>query len=532
MISPPPNPAMQRSAAFVPAHRLAAWIAIGGFALGLMAMFFVAGSFGIPAPIAWAFLVFVLSLGALLLNKPRTLLNVMMFYFLFMPFNRLFGIVPVPLPGFVDELFFIPFLAVIVMYTIQGKVVRGGLWFPIAAVAVGALSFYVNGKPSPFTTLRVILINLKFFIVFYFCRLTCTFRDFKELEKWLKLYVFYGFIQYFYNVLHYRTPFVLHGNDNGTGIFGNNGGAHTTGYVCILALFCLAGWWLARQREDAFPFWEKAAAFLIGLNIFYNLTFMTDTKHGLLLMIPASVPFFLHPIVPKKTRAAGMALGGLALLAVLFYFIVSNTGSQYRIHSVRDVVHSVEKRPKGVIARALTRDMDFWLPFPLLGAGPGRFTSAQAIDGHAPLAVHYIQPFLDESRRQSYFYRSGFTAAASILGSPESTLFTWWGEFGLPMTFVFYAFSVWIYFVFWRRAADAGAWDGKTRSAALAVLAMLGFQLSMTFIQPVYTTTYFSFFLWMVIGRMMDMEGNRSAGVVPPSQGPDADGSVPGGLRR
>lgn len=496
---------MQRSAAFVPAHRLATWIAIGGFALGLMAMFFVAGSFGIPAPIAWAFLVFVLSLGALLLNKPRTLLNLMMFYFLFMPFNRLFGIVLVPLPGFVDELFFIPCLAVIVMYTIQGKVVRGGLWFPIAAVAVGAVSWYVNGKASPFTALRVILINLKFFIIFYFCRLTCTFRDFKELEKWLKLYVFYGFIQYFYNVLHYRTPFVLHGNDTGAGIFFRQG-AHATGYVCILALFCLAGWWLARQRGKSFPFWKKAVALLVGLNIFYDLTFMTDTKHGLLLMLPAAAPFFLHPAVPKKTRATSMLLGGLALLAIVFYFIISNTGNQYRLHSLRDVVHSIEQRPKGVIAKALVQDMDFWLPFPLLGAGPGRFTSSQAIDGHAPLAMHYIQPFLDESRRAGYFYRSGFTAAASILGSPENTLFTWWGEFGLPMTFVFYGFSFWIYVVFWRRAAASGGdWDDQTRSAALAVLGMLGFQLLMTLIDAVYTKTFISFFLWMVIGRMMDM---------------------------
>ena len=497
---------MRRPQPIVPAHRLAAWIAIGGFALGLMGTFFVAGSFGLPAPIVWAFLVFVLSVGALLLNKPRPLLNIMMFYFLFMPFNRLFGILPVPLPRFVDELFFIPFLAVIVMYTIQGKVVRGGLWFPIATVLVGAVSFYVNGKHSPFTALRVILINLKFFIVFYFCRLTCTFRDYGELEKWLKLYVFYGFIQYFYNVLRYRTPFVLHGNDTGTGIFGNNGGAHTTGYVCIFALFCLAGWWLARQREESFPFGKKALAFLVGLNIFYDLLFMTDTKHGLVLMMPAAVPFFLHPIVPKKTRAAGMALGILALMAIVFYFIVSNIGSQYRIHSVRDMVHSIEQRPKGVIARVLIHDMDFWLPFPLLGAGPGRFTSAQAIDGHAPLAMHYIQPFLDESRRAGYFHTSGFTAVASILGSPQSTLFTWWGEFGLPMTFVFYAFSLWIYVLFWRRAASSGGlWDGQTRNATLAILGMLGFQLLMTFIQPIYSTTYFSFFLWMLIGRTMDM---------------------------
>jgi hypothetical protein len=497
---------MQRSQAFVPAHRLAAWIAIGGFALGLMAMFFVAGSFGLPAPIVWAFLVFVLSVGALLLNKPRTLLNIMMFYFLFMPANRLFGFLPIPLPGFVDELFFIPFLAVIVMYTIQGKVVRGGLWFPVAALLVGAVSFYVNGKHSPFTALRVLLINLKFFIVFYFCRLTCPFRDGRELEKWIKLYVFYGFIQYFYNVLHLRSFFVLNGGDRGTGIFFGYG-AHATGYVCIFALFCLAGWWLSRLPDPGFSTARKAVAFFVGLVVFYNLTFMTDTKHGLVLMIPAAAPFFLHPTVPKKARAAGMVLGILALMAIVFYFTVSGTGDQYKFHSVRDVVHSIERRPKGVIAHALVYDMDFRLPFPLLGAGPGRFTSAQAIDGHAPLAMHYIQPFLDESRRAEYFYRGGTTAAASILGTPQSTLFTWWGEFGLPMTFIFYAFSFWIYAVFWRRAGEEdGKWDAPTRGVALAVLGMLGFQLSMTFIQPIYTSPYLSFFLWMVIGRMMDMD--------------------------
>jgi hypothetical protein len=489
----------------LPAHRLVAWLVTGGFAVGLLAMFFVAAPFGIPPPIAWAFLVFILSTGALLLNKPRALLNVMMFYFLFMPGNRIFGIVPVPLPGFVDELFFIPFLAVIVMYTIQGKVVRGGLWFPVSAIAIGLLSFYVNGKNSPFTTIRVILINLKFFIIFYFCRLTCTFRNFEDLEKWLKLYVFYGFIQYFYNVWHYRTPFVLHGNDIGTGIFFGQG-AHATGYVCIFALFCLAGLWLAKQQTPDFPFWQKAVAFLIGINVFYDLTFMTDTKHGLLLMMPAAAPFLLHPIIQKRTRLAVMSIGVVAVLAIAFYFSLSGTGSQYNLHSVRDVIHSVERRPKGVIAHALLYDMDYRLPFPLLGAGPGRFTSGQAIDAHAPLAMHYIQPFLDESRRASYFHASGVTAAASILGTPQSTLFAWWGEFGLPMTFVFYAFSIWIYSVFWNRTRRDGEWDGKTRGAALGVLGMLGFQMLLTFIGPVYTSYYLSFFLWMLLGRMMDMD--------------------------
>ena len=136
-----------------------------------------------------------------------------------------------------------------------------------------------------------------------------------------------------------------------------------------------------------------------------------------------------------------------------------------------------------------------------------------------------IQPFLDESRRAEYFYRGGTTAAASILGSPESTLFTWWGEFGLPMTFVFYAFSLWIYIVFWRRAANAGEWGGKTSGAALAVLGMLGFQMLMTFIQPIYTSPYLSFFLWMLIGRMMDMR----TGSVPSStrSGQDAKRVLP-----
>jgi len=521
MTSPRHRPIPSRSRALLPAHRLVAWLTVGGFAIGLVAMFFVAGSFGIPAPIAWAALVTILAFGALLLNKPRTLLNIMMFYFLFMPGNRLLGILPIPLPGFVDELFFIPFLAVIVMYTIQGKVVRGGLWFPIAAVVVGLLSFYVNGKNSPFTTLRVILINLKFFIVFYFCRLTCTFRDFAELEKWLKLYVFYGFIQYFYNVLHYRTPFVLHGNDTGAGIFFGKG-AHATGYVCIFALFCLAGLWLARQRSGRPSAWWKACAALAGLVIFYDLTFMTDTKHGLILMMPAAAPFFLHPVVPRRMRATGLVVGGLAGLAIVFYFSLSGTSSQYNLHSVRDVVHSIERRPKGVIARALVCDMDYRLPFPLLGAGPGRFTSGQAIDEHAPLAMHYIQPFLDESRRQEYFHRSGVTAAASILGTPQSTLFSWWGEFGLPMTFVFYAFSFWIYALFWHRIAAKKEWDGPVGDAALAMLGMLGFQLLMTFISDLYTRPYLSFFLWMMIGRTIDM--GRIPGAAAPG---GADGDLP-----
>ena len=108
-------PASKRSSYQFPVYRWIGWLTVAGYAAGLTVMFFISGMFGIPAPLGWAFLVIMFVIGAMLLDRPKLLLGTMMFYFLLMPSNRLLGLLGLPLPTFIDELFFLPFIAVSVM---------------------------------------------------------------------------------------------------------------------------------------------------------------------------------------------------------------------------------------------------------------------------------------------------------------------------------------------------------------------------------------------------------------------------------
>ena len=150
-------PPSQRTTYQFPIYRWIGWLAVAGFAIGLTVMFFISGMFGIPAPLGWAFLVIVFSVGTLLLDRPKLLLFLMMFYFMLMPMNRLFGLVALPLPTFIDELFFLPFIAVIVMNRIQRRQLAEATSFPLVFCLIAALSWYVNGKPAVFTAVRVTL---------------------------------------------------------------------------------------------------------------------------------------------------------------------------------------------------------------------------------------------------------------------------------------------------------------------------------------------------------------------------------------
>ena len=97
MSTAPSNfPTSQRTTYQFPVYRWIGWLTVAGFALGLTAMFFIAGMFGVPAPLGWAFLVIVFAAGALLLDRPNLLLTLMIFYFLLMPSNRLLGLVGLP----------------------------------------------------------------------------------------------------------------------------------------------------------------------------------------------------------------------------------------------------------------------------------------------------------------------------------------------------------------------------------------------------------------------------------------------------
>ena len=497
--SPKRLPESQRSTYQFPVYRWINWLVIAGYGVGLAIMFLLAGLVGLPAPIVWPFLVFIFCAGVALLGRPKALLAVMMFYFLLMPGNRLFGLLGFPLPGFIDELFFVPFIAVIVMYAIQKRHVQGGLWFPFLWMGLAALSWYVNGKPSPFTTVQVTLVILKFFIIWYFCRLTSTYKEIGEFWRFGELYIHYAAIQFLYNCLWQGRPWVTRHWDNSGGMFGpeGTGGAHTVGYISVLALFLLAAWWIGvgPRASKVKRMWML---FLVAV-ITYDLVFMTDTKHALLMMPVAFLPVLFHRSIPAKLRF-GVLLGGAAVTMVGFMYFISFTSS----FEMMRFVMVMNQTPKGEAYRAVTTDFPHLVPYPLFGAGPGRFFSAQAVDGKAPLARRYVVPYVEEAKRSKVAHVSGTRTGGSLLAWPQSDVLAVTGEYGWVGMSLYTSFILWVFVSLWRKA-DSCRSQPEIASVCLCLAAGVVFLFMTMFFASTATVPCLMFPWWMLVGRIWDL---------------------------
>ena len=492
-------PSRQLSNYQFPVYRWIGWLAVAGFAIGLTVMFFISGMFGIPAPLGWAFLVIVITFGAMLLDRPRLLLLVMMVYFALMPGNRLFGLIGLPLPGFLDELFFLPLIAVIVMNWIQRRQIREATVFPLVFCAISALSWYVNGRPSAFTAMQVTLIMLKSYILWYFCRLTCTFQNDRQLAKWMWAYIIYAVLQFFYNMIWQQGPWPKFHPDSSGGVFGPGGGgnAHIVGYISVFALCLLAGWWVSQGRLASVR--RRFAGMAMTVIVTYNLVFMTDTKHALVLLPLAFWPFLLHPTFPVRVRI-NVLLGGLAFLLVSAFYFQQAMGLSLGGLRLDDIRNS----PKADLFRAVTSDFSYLVPYPLFGAGPGHFTSNQAVESRVPLARRYIIPYDDEQRRLSYWGHSGSVTQASVLGVIRTDFFKLMGEFGWLGTAAFYAFYGWIIVRLLRKSTE---WplDRLPSGLFLGFACSIIFLICITLLISAATIPVLVFPVWMLIGRMWDM---------------------------
>ena len=505
MTTPAPSlPPSQRTTYQFPVYRWIGWLTVAGYAVGLTVMFFISGMFGIPAPIGWAALVILFTLGTLLLDRPKLLLTVMLFYFLLMPGNRVFGLVGIPLPTFIDELFFLPLIAVIAMNWIQRRQLKEASLFPLVFGVVAGLSWYVN-RPSLFTTVQVTLIMLKSYILWYFCRLTCTFEDEKQLLKWVWGYIVYVAIQFLYNMLWQRGPWPRYHPDRSGGVFGpfGTGGAHIVGYISVFALLLLAGWWVSAGRH-ALPRRRKiilAVATIIG----YNLIFMTDTKHGLVLLPFAFLPFLLHPQFPARLRL-GLFSGALVFMLAAVAYMQMALGSS----SMRPFLRSFSQSPKGQLLYAVTVDFRHLVPYPLLGSGPGRFASRQAVEGRAGLARRYIIPYVDEQRRLAYFSGalSGTAAGSSVLGIPQTDFFVLMGEFGWLGALTYYSFLFWVAAKLWKKSRDISL-ERPVAGFYVALCCCLIFFAFTTTLLSTATIPVLAFPLWILIGRTWDMRFDK-----------------------
>lgn len=503
MNTPPTHfPASQRTNYQFPVYRWIGWLAVAGFAIGLTLMFFISGMFGVPAPLAWAFLVILFTFGALLLDRPKLLLNSMLFYYLLMPENRIFGIFWVPLPEFIDELFFMPVIAVIVMNWIQRRQLKEATLFPLIFILIAMVSWYVNGKPSPITTVRVIQTVLRPYILWYYCRLTCTFKDEKELNRWFWIFLSYATAQFFYNVLWQGRPWVWMTPDWSGGVFGPQGNkAHLVGYFSIMALYIGWGWWITYgqiQRRKV-----RHLAWICLLIIAYNLVFMTDTKHALLMMPLAFIPFLVHPSYSVKARLLSVGFIVLLGLASALLFASGRFGGSEGLHYYKQMALN---SPKGDMYTAVTTEFHYLVPYPLLGAGPGRFGSFQSIDKRTPLARRYYIPYNDEFRRVKLIKGDvNQTVQGSTLRSPFSWLTMIVSEFGWLGGAAYFYFLFWVAYKLWRKSTlfPRQSLVGGVALGLSASLLMI-FLISSLSISLGVPLIYV--FIWMFIGRLWDME--------------------------
>lgn len=482
-----------------PVYRWLSWLAIAGYAVGLGCMYLLMGMFGIPAPIGWAALVFLFCVGIALLDRPKTLLTVMMFYFLLMPSNRLFGLLGLPLPGFMDELFFVPFIAVIVMSWIQRSEMPDGMWFPVAFMGVAGLSWFVNGRPAPFTTVQVTLIMLKFYIIWYFCRLTCTFRDVRQFWRWGEFYIYYAAAQFLYNCLWQRAPWVTTHPDYSGGVFGpdGTGGAHIVGYISVLALFLLAAWWIGESQKCTRR--KRGWMAFLGVVITYDLVFMTDTKHVLVFMPVAFLPVLFHRSIPIRLRFSVLASGLIVAICSLVYLgALEGHFAPWRYAS------KMMDSPKGDAFMAVTVDFPQLVPYPILGAAPGRFLSGQAADAGAPLARRYLIPYRDEMLRGSLLHDKASRTGGSMMAWPQSDFLTLMSEFGWLGTFVYVCFMVSVVVGLWNKATRT---ERHPEYSAICLVMSSGVVLlgiTMVISTP-GTAGCLMFPWWMLIGRIWDM---------------------------
>lgn len=517
--SPKRLPESQRSTYQFPVYRWINWLVIAGYGLGLAVMFILGGLTGLPAAIIWPFFVTVFCAGVALLGRPRVLLNCMMFYFLVMPENRLCGLIPIPLPGFMDELFFLPIVAVIVMNLVQparAAQVKGGLWFAPLFLLVAGISWYVNGKPSPFATARVTLIMLKPFLLWYYCRLACPFRNEREIRSWLLFLLAYAAIQFFYNCVWQRGPWPRIHPDFSGGMLGMQS-AHLIGYLSIYAIFAYIAWRFSSGALESR--WIRMGYGLLLVITAYDLIFMTDTKHGLVMIPLAALPFLIHPKIPLRVRQAMWIFLGILMVISLFYIQMFFHGGVNRIvASVRKSM--LVNSPKADVYKAVTADFHHLVPFPLFGAGPGRFGSQVSLDAQTPLARRYILPIMNERRR--YFMTGGKSdyGGGTQLRWPQADLLTLMGEFGWLGAALYYTFIGWVVVQLYRKSFAAESRD-LYFGATLAVCSSIIFLAMLMAIITPLTWPMVSFVLWAFAGRLWEY---REAPPPAPDALPSADG--------
>lgn len=478
---------------------------IAVFLIGLLGSFWLAGLFGFSPAILWSALVLLFLSGVYFLERPKFFLILMFLYYAFFVNGVFCGyyVIPIPFIRLLDEAILAVPLLIIAMRAIQRQLPRGATSFPLLYLALAGLSYLVNDVP-PLNTVRVTLSYGKFFIFWYFARVIGPWSP-REKRIWFVLLVSYALLQVPFNFIWQRNVVVTTHPDDSIGTIGS---AHMVGYISTITLFLIAGWLVS--LKSPVPRLRVLAVLGAALLIGYNLIFLTDTKHVLFIVPLAALPFLLYPRFNLRVRVGFASAMVVFAAASWLYLSVATSAQQYR---PRDMIRTVQLSGRGTVFRVITRVLPGEVPFFILGAGPGNFTSTVALHSFRPLSQKYILPYII-----NLFRSRGFAPEASVLGGVMSSLYTLWGEFG-PITMVAY-YLFWGYVIrhLWRRCLAAGRkdFDNGQRIALVSSL------ITMTLVSVIMEIFYMGILmlpLWTLAGVYWDLEekpGSPPAARVPP----------------
>jgi hypothetical protein len=303
-------------------------------------------------------------------------------------------------------------------------------------------------------------------------------------------FVTFAVLQFFMNLVWHRGP-LLKFADAGTGTIGD---AHFVGYVSAFGLFMIAGRLVTWRGMPTLPqiFWYGFALLATS----YNLVFLTDAKHVLFFLPLSGIPFLAMFFKLKAHARIGMAVAIVCLAIGSSFYMVHAAAFEGR--TIQDYVRAAKYSGKGYVFRAMHHQLPRDIPFYLLGAGPGNFCSSVACRSFRPLAVKYVLPYVIKAIRSR-----GYSAESSVIGTPRTSYFTLWGEFGPISTAVyvwFWGFAAWH---LWRAARDDDELSLET-GQRLAIISCLFLIFLLGGLLEVFYTGILILPTWSLIGIYWD----------------------------
>lgn len=467
------------------------FLAVLGFLIGLVVSFWVAGVFGFPAPLFWAAVSIVFTVGVFLLQRPKIFLVVTFLYYGLFLNGMLFGIfyVPIPFARLLDELMLAVPLAYIVMRSINRSLPKKATFFPFFYLLFALISYKANDVPK-LVWVRAVLSYAKFYIYWYFARSLGPW-SLAEKKRWFGLLLAFGLAQCFANFIWQRNVVLTVHPDASIGTLGN---AHLAGYVSAFTIFYLAGWFIAGQFGGGLVkrFWGAVALALLA----YNFIFLTDTKHGLILFPLASVPFFFSRLIPIRTR--GLVALGLLVFGVLSWLYLAYGPYTFRA-SMRDYIDLLRWSGKGRLYKVALNELPRSYPYMfVLGAGPGNFCSTAATYAFRPLAQKYVIPYIILGMRSG-----GAAAEASVLGNPTSSAIVLIGEYGWLGALNYFGFWLWALWNLWKKNMQNSA-DRFEVGQRIALCACLIFLLLQSTLSDILGFGQLVMPIWSLVGMYWD----------------------------